>query len=70
MPEYLKDSQFFLLYINYLYEGQTSNAKIFANDCSLFFIAHDVQTSIKELNKNLKRIHKSSVVFPIENGFF
>ena len=45
-------------------------AKYSQNDCSLFFIAHDVQTSIKELNKNLKRIHKSSVVFPIENGFF
>ena len=51
-----------LIYINDLTEGLSSNAKLFADDTSLFSVIHDIQTSannlIKDLNlnKDLERI--------------
>ena len=36
----------------------TSNAKIFADDTSLFSVAHNVNTSAKELNDDLKIVHE------------
>ena len=44
----------FLMYINDLTEGLTTNAKLFADDTSLFSVAHDTQTSANDLNKDLK----------------
>ena len=35
----------------------TSNAKLFADDASLFLLVQDVYTSAKELNDNLKKIN-------------
>ena len=52
------------IYINDLTEGLSSNAKLFADDTSLFSVIHDIQTSannfIKDLNlnKDLERISK------------
>ena len=52
----------FLIYINDLTEGLLSNARLFADDTSLFSVIHDIQTSannlIKDLNlnKDLERI--------------
>ena len=52
----------FLIYINGLTEDLSSNAKLFADDTSLFSVIHDIQTSannlIKDLNlnKDLERI--------------
>ena len=46
----------FLIYINDLSDNLTSNAKLFADDTSLFSVVHDVNTSAKELNDHLKKV--------------
>ena len=46
----------FLIYINDLTEGLSTNAKLFADDTSLFSVIHDIQTSANNLNKDLERI--------------
>ena len=46
----------FLIYINGLTEDLSSNAKLFADDTSLFSVIHDIQTSANNLNKDLERI--------------
>ena len=48
----------FLIYINDLTEGLLSNAKLFADDTSLFSIINDIQTSANNINKDLERISK------------
>ena len=61
MQEWLHGSIFgplFLIYINNLADSLSSNAKLFANDTSLFSIVHNVDTSANELNKNLYQINK------------
>ena len=45
----------FLIYINDLSDGLSSNAKLFADDTSLFSVVHDRNTSAIELNKDLKK---------------
>ena len=47
----------FLIYINDLTEGLTTNLKLFADDTSLFSVLHDTQTSANDLNKDLKIIN-------------
>ena len=47
----------FLIYINDLSDNLTSNAKLFADDTSLFSVVHDVNTSAKELNDDLKKVN-------------
>ena len=44
----------FLIYINHLIEGLSSNAKLFAEDTSLFSVIHDIQISANNLNKDLE----------------
>ena len=46
----------FLIYISDLSDNLTSNAKLFADDTSLFSVVHDVNTSAKELNEYLKKL--------------
>ena len=46
-----------LIYINGFLDGLSSNAKLFADDISLFSIVHDINTSAIELNSNLKKIN-------------
>ena len=46
----------FLIYINDLSDNLISNAKLFADDTSLFSVVHDVNTSAKELNDHLKKV--------------
>ena len=46
----------FLIYINDLKEGLSTNAKLFADDTSLLSVIHDNQTSANNLNKDLERI--------------
>ena len=46
----------FLIYINDLTEGLSSNGKRFVDDTSLFFAIHDIHTSANNLNKDLERI--------------
>ena len=43
----------FLVYINDLADDLSSNAKLFADDTSLFLVIHDVDTSANELNNDL-----------------
>ena len=43
-------SLLFLIYINDLTEGLSSNAKLFADDTSFFSVIHDIQTSENNLN--------------------
>ena len=45
----------FLIYINDASDNLTSNAKHFAADTSLFSVVHDVNTSAKELDDDLKK---------------
>ena len=47
----------FLIYINYLSEGPSTNAKLYADDTFLFSVIHDSQTSANVLNKDLEMIH-------------
>ena len=46
----------FLIYINDLTEGLSSNVKLFADDMSLLSVIHDIQTSANNFNKDLERI--------------
>ena len=46
----------FLIYINDLTEGLSSNAKLFADDTFFFSVIHDSQTSENNLNEELERI--------------
>ena len=48
----------FLVYNNNLADGLSSNAKLFADDTSLFLVIHDVDTSANELNNDLYQINK------------
>ena len=41
----------FLVYINDLADDLSSNAKLFADDTSLFSVVHNVDTSANELNQ-------------------
>ena len=48
----------FLIYINDLSDNLTSNAKLCADNTSLFSVVHDVlNTSAKELNNDLKKVN-------------
>ena len=44
----------FLIYINDLTEGLTTNVKLFWDDTPLFSVVHDTQTSVNDINKDLK----------------
>ena len=48
----------FLIYINDLTEGLSSNAKLFAGVTSLFSVIHDSNTSALELNNILIKINR------------
>ena len=48
----------FLVYINDLADGLPSNAKLFADDTSLFLVIHDADTSANKLNNDLYQIKK------------
>ena len=47
---------FFLIYINDLSHNFSLTAKIFADDTSIFSIVHDIDSSKKQLNDDLKKI--------------
>ena len=47
----------FLININDLLDNLTRNAKLFAEDTSLFSVVHDVNTSAKNLNDDLKKVN-------------
>ena len=51
-------SSSFLIYINDLADGLSSNAKLFAHYTSLFSAMHDVDTYANELNNDLYQINK------------
>ena len=46
----------FLVYINDLSTGLSSNPRLFADDTSLFSIVHDRNTSTNELNNDFLKI--------------
>ena len=48
---------FFFIYINDLIECLTTNAKLFADDISLFSVVHDTQRSVNYLNEELEIIN-------------
>ena len=47
----------FLIYIDDLSDGLSSNAKLFADDTSLFSIVHDINTAAIESNSDVKKIN-------------
>ena len=51
----------FLIYINDLPNGLNSNAKLFADDTSLFSVAHNVNDSANLLNSDLSKIDKRAL---------
>ena len=55
-----------LIYINDLSDNLKSNAKLFVDD-TLFSVVHDVNTSAKELNNDLKKVNDWA--FKMENEF-
>ena len=48
----------FLIYINDLADGLSSNAKLFADDSSLFSVIQNANTIAKELNNDLIKINR------------
>ena len=46
-----------VIYISDLPDVLSSNAKLFADDTSLFSVVHDINTSVIELNSDLKKIN-------------
>ena len=46
------------IFFSDLADGLSSNAKLFADDTSLFSVIHDVDTSANELNNDLYQINK------------
>ena len=46
----------FLIYVNDLPNGLKSKCKLFADDTSLFSVAHDLNTSATDINNDLKLI--------------
>ena len=57
----------FLIYINDLADGLSSNAKLFTDDTSLFSVVHNVNTTAKGLNNDLVKI--SSWVYQWKMSF-
>ena len=49
---------FSLIYINDLAVGLPPNAKLFADNTSLFPVAHNTNTTAKELNNDLVKINR------------
>ena len=47
---------FFLIYINDLPLGLTTNVKLFADDISLFSVVNNVSVSVSTLNNDLVKI--------------
>ena len=47
-----------MIYINDLADGLSSNAKLFADDISLFSVVHNANTTAKELNNDLVKISR------------
>ena len=56
---------FFLIYINDLPDGLSSNVKLFADDTSLFSGVHDIHSSASDLNKDLKTINECAFQWKI-----
>ena len=50
------DPLLFLIYINKLSDNLTSNGKLFADDTPLSSAVHNVNTSAKKLNDDLKKV--------------
>ena len=60
----------FLIYINDLSEGPSTNAKLFTDDTSLFVVSHDSQISANVLQKDLEMIHnRNGKCFLMKNVF-
>ena len=57
----------FLIYINDLTGGLSTNAKLFADDTSLFSVMHDIQTSANNLNKDLERANNWATQWKLLN---
>ena len=47
----------FLVYINNLADGLSSNGKLFVDDTSSFSVIHNVDTSANELDNDLYKIN-------------
>ena len=57
----------FLIYINYLSDDFSTNAKLFADNTSLFSVVRDIKTSATHLNNDLRKI--SNWAFQLKMSF-
>ena len=47
---------FFLIYINHLSDGLTSNPKLFADDTCLFSVTHNINSTVNDFKSDLTKI--------------
>ena len=52
----LLDPLLFLIYINDLANGLSSNIKLFVDDTFLFSVTHDIKATANKLNNDLTKI--------------
>ena len=55
LQESVLGSLLFLIYVNDLPDGLSSNSKLSPDDTSLFSVVHDINTFAIELNSDLKK---------------
>ena len=53
---WILESLLFLIYINNLSNGIKRECNLFADDTSLFFVVHNIDTSVNDLNHDLEKI--------------
>ena len=58
---------FFLIYINDLFDGLTSNPKLIADDSSLFCVVQNINSKANDLNHDLMKI--SDLAFQLKMRF-
>ena len=65
---FILGSLLLLIYINDLSQRLSINAKLFADDTSLFLVINDSQTSGNDFNKDLEMIHNWAFLWKMNSN--